>query len=143
MILALDPGGTTGLAWIRDVKDKVVCSLQVGPYEHHSELWDFLTVNAPEHIVCESFTYRNGLAKADLIPVEYIGVIRLWCERKERPMTMQTPSMAKKFFDDKKVKAAGLWKPSMPHAMDAVRHLLYYITFTLKDERFLTNANAR
>ena len=140
MILAVDPGGTTGLAWNQHSSPNIVRSLQLGPNEHHSELWDFLTVYAPQHIVCESFTYRNGLAKADLIPVEYIGVIRLWAEKDVRPMTMQTPSMAKKFFDDKKVKAAGLWKPGMPHAMDAVRHLLYYITFTLKDERFLTNA---
>jgi hypothetical protein len=30
-----------------------------------------------------------------------------------------------------------LYRPNAPHAMDAMRHLLYYISFTLKDDRFI------
>lgn len=136
MILALDPGGTTGLAWMHGTNG-AVRTMQMGPDEHHEELWNFMRVYTPTAIVCESFTYRNGLAKADLIPCEYIGLVKLYAEKYCVPLYMQTPSMAKKFFSDDKLKAADLWITGKQHARDAVRHLMYYVTFTLKSERFL------
>jgi hypothetical protein len=41
------------------------------------------------------------------------------------------------FWTDDKIKRVGLWQPGKRHAMDALRHLLYYKAFTLKDTNLL------
>lgn len=144
-ILALDPGGTTGVCAL--VKDELYVG-QLGPDEHHRELFNLVSRGSSliptewyypywDTVIYESFQYRNSLTKADLIPVEYIGVIKIGAHVSRTRTQSQTPSMAKKLFDDQKVKALGLWTPGLPHANDAVRHMLYYLVVTLKQESIL------
>lgn len=112
-------------------------SWQIGPRRHHVKLLDTLEEQEPDVVVCESFQYRNSLDKAVLIPLEYIGVITLWAEQRNRELVMQTPAMGKGFWTDDKLKTLGLYRPGAPHAMDATRHWLYYVTFTLKDKTYV------
>ena len=135
-ILALDPGRTTGAAYFPNDPSRLYMVLQRQlPYSHKAVSNHLRLVN-PDIIVCESFVYQRR-DKVDLSPVEMIGVVKLWCEQNETPYHEQTPSQAKKFWDDKKIKTCGLWIPGNPHAMDAARHLLYFMTFTLKDQRWM------
>ncbi len=134
-ILALDPGRTTGAAYFPDDGDFHVEQRQLS-YSHKS-LYNYLSLVNPDIIVCESFTYQRR-DKVDLSPVEMIGVVKLYCDLVEgTEYKEQSPAQAKKFWDDKKVRACGLWLPGHPHAIDAARHLLYFMTFTLKDNRWM------
>jgi len=86
-------------------------------------------------VVCESFNYQRR-DKVVLTSVEYIGVAKLWCATTKSKYEPQSPSQGKGFWDDKKLKAVGLYTNS-PHSRDATRHMLYYFTFTLTSPRFL------
>lgn len=133
-IIAFDPGGCTGVAFL-EPNGTVHCS-QINTDRHHKRLYNLLEGFNPDVVVCESFLYQHR-AKVELIPVEYIGVIHLWCLQHEVILTRQSASQGKKFWTDDKLKKAKLYEPGLPHAMDAMRHLLYYITFTLNDSTIL------
>ncbi len=124
-IIALDPGQTTGVAELRGGWH--VKAFEVGPHPHHSELYDYLSSHVLnlDTIVCEGF--RQRYSAADLMPVEYIGVVKLFVEHHfEVKLVMQQPA-AKTFGNRAKLKAAGLYHPGEPHANDATSHLLAYL----------------
>jgi hypothetical protein len=145
-ILAFDPGGTTGWAALE-------YDIPVPPHEpiwrrghlegadHQSKLWNFLmaelidtttsTDRENSRVVVERFDYRNDSRPGlELISREYIGVIKLFCQRSEVILQLQTPvgKMGKKTFVKKEnIQRLGLYNPGMKHAMDATAHLLNYI----------------
>jgi hypothetical protein len=134
-VLAFDPGGTTGVAkaWTED-DDFKFSYHQIGPDEHHEELWGFLQAHLQQYglpnleIVCESFEYRNMSRKGlELVSKEYIGIIKLFCEINGIKLTFHTASAAKTFVTDDKIHSLDLWVPGKPHAMDGMRHLLRYL----------------
>lgn len=138
IILALDPGGTTGMSVCNYVDDGVDDFVgewrfgQIGPQPHHEALWtlmaDLCIPGIELRIVCESFEYRNN-SRAGLVldSVEYIGIVKLFVARYGVPLTMQTASMGKGFTKDQNIKKLGLWQSGKKHANDATRHLLYYL----------------
>lgn len=144
-IIALDPGGTTGWAyWRAEVlqdptteeyefyKESWDCG-QLGPSEHHLDLYNFLGGQETEDytIVSESFEYRNKSRPGlDLSSKEYIGVAKVFCQERGIPYYEQTASMGKGFVKDANIKRLGLWSSGWKHAMDAYRHLLYYMINT-------------
>jgi hypothetical protein len=149
-VLALDPGGTTGWATytaqrLRDpveekweyYDEKFDCN-EIGPEEHHQRLWTLLELQhtAEFTIVCESFEFRihdNQRDNVELISREYIGITKLYTIQRPASLRMQTAAKAKGFIPDKgpqanvKLRQAGLWVPSHKPAMDAMRHLLYFL----------------
>lgn len=133
-VVSLDPGQTTGWAAWTDYEDKSVSQFtcgQIGPQEHHKALFDMLgMLHTSEYaIVCERFEYRNRSRPGlELISREYIGVTRLFVqERSDVHLEMQSASQAKGFVTDAHIKKLGLWSPGDRHAMDAYRHLLYFL----------------
>jgi hypothetical protein len=150
-IEALDPGGSTGWARWQDQPmpydppwDHFTCG-QIGPHQHHEELYDHLCSEQTDDftVVSESFEFRQGQQKPNIVLVsrEYIGVAKLFCaQRNVRPVVLQTAGLAKGFIPDKpegglpanaKLKVMGLYVPGKPHANDAMRHLIYYMVNTL------------
>lgn len=134
-ILAIDPGGTTGMARCflsaeGEVSDWA--SWDIGPGEHHAELYRQLyEVVIPDVVICERFDYRPKLDKAELISREYIGIIKL-----ARPdVVLQSASEAKGFVNDNKLRALDLWAVGSPHQRDAYRHLLYYLVVRERVEK--------
>lgn len=132
--LTLDPGGTTGWAAWRPV----TCKYNVGQLPP-DKIWGMLeqakhVYELEGPIIFESFHHRQGLPRADYTPVEVIGVVKEWARQNEWQIVTQTPSM-KQYFTDDVLKKANLWTAGKPHAMDALRHLLYYRgAFTLVKE---------
>ena len=139
-IVALDPGGTTGWSTIT-INDDDVLSFNHGMLQrqqHHQQLYKLLEdlqvgVNDYE-IVCESFEYRNASRPGlELVSVEYIGVMKLFCQERNIQFHMQSASQGKvrdkptAFVKSENLKRLGLWSPSQVHAMDAYGHLLYYL----------------
>lgn len=147
-VLSFDPGMTTGWASATclQASDEIVFeSGQLGPHEHHAELWAALGVVYRVYpnleVVCESFEFRQHInqgqakTKVELISKEYIGVIKLFCAMYDIKLTFYTASAAKQLVPDKgpqaneKLKQLGIYRPvtHWPHAMDGYRHLLRYL----------------
>ena len=133
-VLALDPGVTTGFATIDSNDavnaDQVKCD--------HRAFYDFLVGYNPDVIVFERFVYQRR-DKVVLWPVEVIGIIRLFAEQFEIPLHAQTPSQAMNLMTDDKLKKMGLYKPSLVHGMDAIRHLMYYLVVMKGERQWLEN----
>ncbi|HVI80647.1 MAG TPA: hypothetical protein VM715_21360 [Candidatus Acidoferrum sp.] len=149
-VIALDPGGITGWATytaerIEDTEGKAEYydeewyQGQLEGDDHHERLYRLLELSRVEdyRIVCESFEFRNMDRRhrdnINLMSREYIGVAKLYHQTENVSLFMQGAGLAKGFIPDtgsqanKKLRDAGLWKSGWPHAMDATRHLLYYL----------------
>lgn len=137
-IVGLDPGGTTGWA-VLTINEDGKRFWKCGQFEaknHHLQLDAFLRQHLTDvfEIVCESFEYRN-MSRPGLVldSVEYIGVMKLFCQENYVHYTMQTASMGKvrdkptAFVKPSNIKKLGLWSPGQGHAMDAIGHILYYM----------------
>lgn len=153
LIMAFDPGGTTGYVYhyLRHLNvnkytggnfDYVGAwgGGQIGPNKHHKELWTLLCRENPTAIVCEDFDYRILRDKDDtydrggisLISRDYIGVIELYCELTGTPLHMQKPTIkAIEWLKDPALKKLGIYKTSNQHQNDASRHLLHHIVVSL------------
>ena len=145
-ILALDPGKTTG--WAVGVVDNdrfFICYDQLQANER--QLDRMLTGFWPTDLIYEDFDYRSRVAHADLTPMALIGVIRLFVQTSARCKDYpQKPSGAvgpKAYFNDNRLKELGIYRPSVEHGRDALRHLLKWFTFGAgyelnKPEKILT-----
>lgn len=147
-IMAIDPGGTTGIAYLQN--RKVVGREEIGPNgtntpQHRDTCHEMLlkAINSfnPDYILFEQFDYRPHMDHADLISCEYIGIFKLWSIQNDKPWVAQPSRVGKVtsktvFWNARKLKAVGLWLPNMGHAMDATSHLLYHWTSTLKQDDY-------
>lgn len=122
-VIAIDPGGTTGWCLVDD--NRVSSTGQLSG-AHYAELYNLLGILEPSIVVCERFVHRSTFG-VDQVALEYIGVIKLFCQARELDLRMHTAAMAKQFWTDPKVKKIGLWKANQRHAVDAIRHALTYI----------------
>lgn len=150
-IISFDPGGTTGYV-IHKVRPKNSQTAgggyhytdswigdQLGPEEHHIDLWKLLTREDPDIVVCEAFNYqirRNqqvDMPGVVLMSRNYIGVIELYCALTKTPLHMQQPStIGIKWLDDEALKKLKIHTPGKPHKNDAARHLVYYVATEMK-----------
>jgi hypothetical protein len=138
-ILAFDPGGTTGWAMYSALKipgrpypwgNELWTCGQMSEPNHHQQLEQFLGMSRVQYttIVCETFDDLATGHHVDPIAGEYIGVIKGWCEEDGVPLKMQRPGVAKPFTKDINLKRLDLWQgKAWGHAMDAYRHLLWYM----------------
>lgn len=127
-IVSLDPGRHTG-----------VCFYEAGrlnPYTavwDHEKLYQFLIESEPKVIVYERFDYRPHQPMVDLFPIELIGVIQLYglhtqCKLVPQPQLKGHGG----FWTDEKLRTLELYRTGEGgHSNDAIRQLLYYITFDL------------
>jgi hypothetical protein len=129
-VIAFDPGHTTGVA---SHNEGMLTLMQVVGLDTVNSVLD---VGKPELIIYEKFFYQRR-DKVNLEPVEVIGVIKLYAILTKTPIIGQAPQQAKSFWTDNKIKKLGLWEEGQPHAMDALRHLLYYQAFTMNDQALL------
>jgi hypothetical protein len=123
--------------------EKFTCG-QIGPEEHHAALYRHIgTQQTSEFVlITESFEFRNMDKRhrdnINLMSREYIGVAKLFAQlrmlgKEDQQFWLQTAGVAKQFIPDsgpqasKKIRDAGLWYPNQRHAMDAMRHLLWYL----------------
>jgi hypothetical protein len=135
IITAIDPGGTTGWATCDDQQNQLRwrCG-QIGPAEHHLELMAMLeTWHTHDFVLIgERFDFRgDDRSDINLMAREYIGVMKLFAQDRGVVVVWQWPFEGvgnSSFVKDSNLKQLGLWVPGKRHAMDAYRHLLYYMT---------------
>lgn len=126
-ILAIDPGKTTGF-YIANRAQGIDMDSGAGQAPQE-DIWRLLDGLKPEVVVIEKFSFRGGHTKIDYSPAEVIGVVREWCRQKDVDLHFQTPSQAKHYWGDERLKERNLYNVGMPHANDAVRHFLYFTEF--------------
>jgi hypothetical protein len=156
VIIAIDPGGTTGIAWCTLGPDGPIWGREeIGPCTDDAELALVLRYitdvtryaepfnNRPDQVVviCERFEFRldeRSRTKIDYTAAEVIGALRIWAH--ERPyvrLVMTGAGLGKGFWSDDKIKTLGLWVPGQRHATDALRHLLRYRLFAMNHTELL------
>lgn len=139
-IMAFDPGRTTGVAFLHDnggINTYELRQVIIGDKDlTHEFIFNDTAIARPHEIVYERFQYQRR-PNVDLYPVEVIGVLKMYTQKLDIPIKEQTPAQAKNLWTDSKLKTLGLWEPSQPHAMDALRHLLYYMTVWKEDRTWI------
>jgi hypothetical protein len=105
-VLAVDPGGNTGLAWLldREFGSQVVADGRFGFHEWFTSAVD--RIATPLVVVIESFIITSATARKTAQPDPYriIGWLELWCYRHGIPFHLQTPAQAKGFGTDDKLR---------------------------------------
>jgi hypothetical protein len=140
-ILAFDPGGTTGYAKYIELKGKepLIASGVLKHNYHHTELMYMMDNAAPSLVITERFDYRAKQKSAELISVEYIGIMRMYCQLNSIELVEQ-PQLKGHLglWTDDKLKALGLYSVGTGgHANDATRQLLYYLTVTKNNDYWI------
>jgi hypothetical protein len=116
MILAIDPGVTTGIAFKLDGISKQTCTL-TSP----QEVWDMVKMYNWKHVVIERFAAQT-ISKYGLHTVEIIGGVKALCYASGMQLTVQTPYQRKPFIE--KAKKLLRSQPHEDHEVDALAHLL-------------------
>lgn len=127
LILALDPGRTTGFALARITGNTVEVGYSQREFKH-DQFWTFVNLQQVDHVVCESFEYRRQ-DNVDLYPCELIGVLELAAEMGFVDVKYQKPKQAvgkNAAYRDEVLKRMNLFSHA-PHGRDACRHLLVWL----------------
>jgi hypothetical protein len=135
-VIGIDPGVMTGYVYANITHKK---QIELYPFQMTDEvddLWRRLYEFEPKIIVMEDFDFRGGHHRAatgiNYFPLQLIGVTRLY-ELTEPTgkcvLYMQKAAQGKSYYSDNVLKSRKLYKRGIPHGMDAMRHLLQWVTF--------------
>ncbi len=129
-VIAIDPGGTTGIT----IAEVETIQVSVRPYQERLTPADFhnflvLHIATTSWVIIEDFEFRKAARQGlDLTPAHLIGVAMAVVP--EAKLRKQRASVGKSHFkEDSKIKDLKLWIPGKPHAMDSLRHLLQWFQF--------------
>lgn len=132
VLLALDPGHTTGWAVFHEYK--LYCSGEVDTSEIDTavqELKPLFDTFVPHTIVLEDYRVYRWRQKqhvgSELMTTRVIGCIETLSSLDSIPVYKQPAQVAKSFCKDTKLKAWGIYKPGERHARDAIRHGAYFL----------------
>jgi len=139
-IISLDPGRTTGAVVIHSDH---IRTFEIPAEDGLNGIYRFLLHEKvswqdnkadPFMVVYEDFLFRQNNTKVDYYPIQVIGVVNLFCERHHIGIQSQNPSLKAFWLYNKaaKLKKLGLYEPGRRHAMDALSHGLYYVSFVMK-----------
>ncbi len=128
--IALDPGGTTGLATCEyNGQHAHFIATQCPPDDACDWLWNLLEVSddpTSVTVIAERFTITPETIKKtrqhDALNV--IGVVKWMCRRFGVTFVLQDPAVAKKMATNIVLRRNGMWTPARDHANDAARHLI-------------------
>lgn len=134
---AVDPGKTTGVAWLAaDASTSFGC----GQVEGRADAEDLIARvmddwHAEVTLIVERWdvrSYTHTLSNQD-DPRYIIGWIEGEARRRGIPYVEQTPAKAKRFGTDLRLQKLGWYVPGQDHSRDAARHLATYLA-VLKGE---------
>lgn len=142
-ILALDPGETTGVAFLyvpstqETAEPTLSCLIQLPTkkldWQSYMHLDNLILKVQSDILVVEDYRIfswkRDQHVWSELHTPKLIGMIIALAFQHKIPITFQTPQQAKGFCTDIRLKAWGFYSPSHRHSNDAVRHAIYYALF--------------
>lgn len=157
-ILGIDPGGTTGFCmWYADTDVYCFEQVEYDPVLLYNMVGRFTNWGDREvDLVIEDFDNRQdegmdlgdgkrGRPKIDYTAPRVIGIVDFFVanghaatvhKKVQKAATAKGGFWGKSQGGDDRIHRLGLWRP-MKHSMDALRHVLYYRTFVLKDKTLL------
>lgn len=135
-LIAVDPGGTTGLVVVQsdltvEVSLEIADWYDVPKYVEDTYLSHEEAGIEPPLVVCERFyiTGQTHKKAPQEEPKDIIGALKyLHLKYTGLPLPLQSPSDAKSFSTNDKLHKVGFWhKGGAGHANDAFRHALLYL----------------
>lgn len=142
MILAIDPGVTTGVAvWDHGLwpGDDSFFSDQYNEHDFYQLIENHAT--GITHLQCESFIINAGTVRKTVVydSLYLIGFLRYMAHKHGFTMGFTKPADVMGPFPDAALKRAGMFNKGKGHANDAARHLAHYLVSTrqLSGSRFL------
>lgn len=121
LLIAFDPGGTTGYAVSVPVIDGTRV-YKTGTFDMAQQVWDFMKSNMPERVAFETFSTGGRVDAAMLHTIELVGSIRGVCHILGIPSHGQEPQSRRGFLEQAKDMLKG--QKHMKHEEDALAHLL-------------------
>lgn len=134
-LLIVDPGKLTGYGFLvcgTPHKDPTFSGAELPHFDFLANVGSW--IRGIDKVVCESFRVNNMTARKvggdRLWAAEQIGVLRYFCHFAHVDYVEQSPSDAKHFATDAKLKKLGWYAPVNPgekgHRRDAARHALLW-----------------
>lgn len=134
-VWGFDPGETTGWCHVSVHEGEVGC-FNSGEGSHNNignMLFDnpalMAAITKPEIetiFIIEKFVMNAKITQSPW-SLETTGLIRYFGDYYHVPLHFQSPSQAKNLIKNEVIQRAGLYVPGRGHAMDAVRHALYFL----------------
>lgn len=130
--LAIDPGGTCGMAVIQTLPGFPFEAGAVQAYQMTDTQcvdWCRYYITGDWVVFMERFFITSQTAQ--LTPegshktLDVIGTVKNLCRWAGAGFVFQTANDAKKFVTNAQLKKLDLWKPNADHARDGERHLVY------------------
>ena len=129
LVCSFDPGIVTGYCW---------CDTNTDRYAHEQivskdlrEVIQRIVDTKPDIVLYEDFKHRGGMISAEMYSLQVIGAINYYCQTFHIKTWHCLPAEAKAFWNDKKLRAIGIYKPVWKHANDASRVCL---TWRMKND---------
>lgn len=138
-IFAIDPGTTTGWAYVRDADSlttphtdddlEIACGQMSGEeYQQSYDLYRLIDRVWPCAVVIEDFIpHKLNKERWFLSPVRVTNQLTMLLWLKDRQWILQQPSLAKTTINDETLKGFNLYNKGQDHANDATRHLLTFL----------------
>lgn len=132
--VAVDPGGTTGVAIFKDgVFYRGYQADTDLVYEKAPVFIRDILLLCPDRIVCEIYRVyawkTDTHAWNDMHTSRLIGAIEVRASESNVPMFMQSAQQAKNFATDERLHKWGLWQEGLKHERDAIRHGIFWSIF--------------
>jgi hypothetical protein len=126
-IIACDPGRKSGVTIGSPGNFE---GMEIDYPDIYFKLEELVMTDKYSVLVCENFFITSQTAKKSVglaWSLRIIGVCDYLCTRQGLEFVLQSPSEAKNFVDNKKLKEYNCWFPGEGHAKDSARHaILYY-----------------
>ena len=149
-VLWLDPGGTTGWAMLDLTKDGTYlfeCGQETGTVDTGVFVDEVLEYRCDKRrhgpgdvwVGWEQYIVTSGGGKAGnpAPSLEAIGAVRYLCAKHRARVLPAVPSSHRVVASPALLKSLGWWRPGMPHAQDATRHLVAWLLRERKSRRIL------
>lgn len=130
-IIAIDPGGTTGLALRKPDGDWVTLKVQT-----QEDLWDFFVPSAPkpDYVVLEEWQFNDGIARPEgVLTHSLVSSIRGICYVSGVPLALRTPASrykhlreATELYIGRRGSKSKTFTKFESHEIDALAHLLTF-----------------
>jgi len=135
VVVGIDPGATTGIAWcgdlLMDERPALFVGTEVPAYEAVRWAWAMIDQYGPAlALACEPYTITMATVRKsrqyDAIGVDY--ALRYRCHHAGAEYHCYTPATAKKFISDDLLRQIGAHVPTKGgHADDGTRQVLTYL----------------
>lgn len=124
-VLAIDPGGTIGIATTADGETFSTFTTTTA-----EELWWLVAAGAWDMVLCENFAAQT-ISKYGLHTVRLVGGVQAVCLIKAVPLTMRTPQdrrawqeFAQKHLEERRTRTKERF---VVHQADALAHLMSWL----------------